>query len=197
MLKARGSIELVVRIRKSQPLQKPTRRDVLRVMAGENRPCPADRERMLDDTRGRLERIALSPVPRGDVHAELGNVRVACAHSQAAAAHVLARGNQEEGPILNTVNMLSVELELQPNLHVAQRVTTRCDIPRDGRVAPKTDGERQVRLATVMETQPRRTEEVLGHAAGAASPTFRVGPPIGVDVERRSSRRITDQPGST
>ncbi len=112
MLKARGSIELVVRIRKSQPLQKPTRRDILRVMAGENRPCPADRERMLDDTRGRLERIALSPVPRGDVHAELGNVRVACAHSQAAAAHVLARGNQEEGPILNTVNMLSVDLEL-------------------------------------------------------------------------------------
>ncbi len=52
MLKARGSIELVVRIHKSQLFQEPTRRDILRVMTGENRPCPAERERMLDDTSG-------------------------------------------------------------------------------------------------------------------------------------------------
>ena len=95
MLEARGSIELVVRIDKVQPFQESTRRDILRVMAGENRPCPADCERMLDDTSGRLERITLSLVPRGDMHAELGRVRIACAHSQAAAAHVFAGPEKE------------------------------------------------------------------------------------------------------
>ena len=70
MLESRGSIELVVRIDKAQPFQEPTRRDILRVMAGEDRPDPTDSERMLDDRRGRLESIALSPVPRRDMHAE-------------------------------------------------------------------------------------------------------------------------------
>ena len=128
---------------------------------------------MLDDTRGRFERIALSPVPRRDMHAELGNVRIACAHSQAAAAYVLARGEKEERPILDTVSLLGLDLELQPDLHLAQRVAASRDIPRDGRVAPKTDGERKVRLSPVTEAQSRRAEEVVGHADGPAHRTFR------------------------
>src|SRR5947208_11843230 len=75
MLEACGSIELVVGIDKVQPFQESTGRDILRVMPGEDRPGPAHRERMLDDTRGRFERIALSPVPRRDMHAKLRNVR--------------------------------------------------------------------------------------------------------------------------
>src|SRR2546430_11402782 len=95
MLEARGGIELVVDIDKVQAFQESTGRDILRIMPGEDRPGPAHRERMLDDTRGRFERIALSPVSRRDMHAELGHVRLACAHSQAAAAHMIAGPKKE------------------------------------------------------------------------------------------------------
>src|SRR6266446_9525612 len=61
--------------------------------------------------------------------------------------------------------MLSIDLELQSNLHFAQHVAARGDISRHGGIAPKVDGERKMGITPAAVTEPPRPEEVIVHAA--------------------------------
>jgi hypothetical protein len=89
------------------------------------------------------------------VDTEFGNLWLSFAQSKAAAAEMLARSKEEDRPILHAVSALGLDLELQSNLHLAQRVAASRDISRNGGITPKIDGEREIGVAPAAETEPR------------------------------------------
>ena len=78
---------------------------------------------------------------------------------------MLVRSQKEDRPILDAVGMLSLDLELKSNLHFAQCVAARRDIPRHRGIAPEIDGERKIGITPATETEPLRPQEVIVHAA--------------------------------
>jgi hypothetical protein len=68
---------------------------------------------------------------------------------------MLARNQKEDRPILNAVSALSLDLKLQSNLHLAQRVAASRDVPRDGWITPKIDGEREIGVTPAAKSQAR------------------------------------------
>src|SRR5207249_6711066 len=132
MLESRWCIELVVRMDEAQLPEEPLRCDILRIVTRKYCLDPEFGERMLDHPGRRLQRVTLPPMAGHHVDAELGNLRLALARPETAATDMLVRSQKEDRPILDAVGNLSIDLELQSNLHLAQRVAASRDVPRDG-----------------------------------------------------------------
>src|SRR5947207_1665788 len=165
MLESRGFIKLVVCMDEAQLREKPLRCDIFWIVTRKYCLDPEISERMLDYPCRRLECVALPPVAGHDVDAEFGDQRIALAHSEPAASDMLVGRQKEDRPILDAVGAMSIDFELEPNLHFAQCVAARRDIPRDHWVAPETDGEPKIGVTPAAETEPRRPQEVIVHAA--------------------------------
>src|SRR5439155_3379030 len=164
MLESRGFIKLVVCMDEAQLREKPLRCDILRIVTRKYCLDPEVGERLLDYPCRRLERVALPPVAGHHVDAELGNLRLALARPEPAATDMLVCSQKEDRPILDAVGNLSIDLELQSNLHFAQRVPASRDIARDAGIAPEIDGERKIGVTPAAETEPRRPQEIIVHA---------------------------------
>ena len=91
----------------AQPCEETTGGAVCRIVPRKKRLSTDGLERLVDDTGRCLERVALPPVTRRDMHAEFGNAWILPVWPQTAAPDVLPGGKQEDRPVLNAVAPLS------------------------------------------------------------------------------------------
>lgn len=163
MEKVRRRVELVVCKSKAQPCEEPARRNIVWIMASKDRFYPVESKSILDNARCGFDGIALFPVPRRHVNAQLERPRLNLARSEAAATDVLPSGEKEYRPILNAVSALSLDFELQSGLHFLRRIAATRDVARNGGITPKIHGELNVGVTPAAKTEPGRLKKIATH----------------------------------
>jgi hypothetical protein len=129
---------------KPEPQEQGARGSVLGIVAGKEGLEIENGKGIFDDSAGCFQCVALSPIPRRDVHAEFGCARLALAWPETAAADVVARLEQKDGPILDAVDLLGGDFLLQSSAHLLCREDTFGYEATDGGIAPQPEGEREI-----------------------------------------------------
>lgn len=125
MLEPGGRIELIVRMSEPQSREQVAGCDVFWIVTGKESLEAEDAECMVDYTRCRLERIALSPVTRSDVDAEFRNKGITFSWPQATTPNVLRAFEREDRPVLNSAHLLSGDFpfESRANLRLGETLS--------------------------------------------------------------------------
>ena len=86
------------------------------------------------------------------MHTKFGSARIGSVRSESAASDVLAGGDEEDGPVLDAVAPLGLDLVLETGSDLAFRKRTNGNEPSHGRITPERARKREIGF--VPNTEP-------------------------------------------
>lgn len=162
MLQAGGRVELVVGVVEAEFGEELSGGGVVGVVPGEEGSGVECREGVANGRLGGFERIAVPPVGRTDVKANLVNAFRRFIGAQATAADVIVIFQEEDGPVLDAVSSVVGKFFVEAFAHlVGRKLAASVNEPGDFVVAPQAEGEIKVVFVPMAKAEARGGDEVV------------------------------------